>query len=441
VRDREPPLSDELSRALRVLVLTQHFWPETLRINDIAASLTEQGCEVTVLTGKPNYPTGRVFDGHRLLGVQQDSFGGCHIVRLPLVPRGRGRAWELSANYLSFILSVCVLGPWALRGRRFDVVFVYGTSPILQAVGAIWLKTLRRIPVITWVQDLWPESLMMTGFVRNRHLLRGVESMVRWIYRRSDLLLVQSPAFLEPVREKAGDVAVIYQPNPGESSRWTEAAPAGASAPPWVRQPGFNIVFAGNLGTVQALETVLEAARLTGPDSGIRWVLMGSGSRLPWLRERLREPGLEHVELPGRFDPVHMPSILEQADALLVSLVSGPGLNSTIPSKIQAYLAMGKPILASIDGEGARVVGEAKAGLVCPAENAQALADSALRLRDMPTEDRLRMGASGRAYFQARFAPELVASQLVDHFRSVIPVDGSAVPRGRGVSPPDAPGP
>ena len=424
---------------IRVLILTQHFWPETLRINDVAASLAELGCEVTVLTGKPNYPAGRIFDGYRLWGVQNDRHEGCQIVRVPLLPRGQGRACELSANYLSFIASVCTFGPWALRGRRFDVVFVYGTSPILQAIGAIWLKALRRVPVITWVQDLWPESLSMTGFVTNPRLLRGVGVVVKWIYRRSDLLLVQSPAFLQPVREKAHSVAVRYQPNPGERTRPAAAGTPPGNTPAWVRRPGFNIVFAGNLGTVQALETVLEAARLTGPGSGIRWVLVGSGSRLEWLQRQLREPGLEHVELPGRFAPAHMPGILEQADALLVSLVSGPGLNLTIPSKIQAYLAMGKPILASIDGEGARVVGEAQAGLVCDAENARALADAALRLRDMSAEARVRMGESGRAYFESRFAPELVARQLVEHFHSVLPGNrggSTPLPEEAGAPPP-----
>jgi len=403
-------------RAPSVLIVSQHFWPEPLRINDVAASLVEAGCQVTVLTGKPNYPHGRIFPGYRALGVQKECHEGGHVVRVPLVPRGRGTAWRLAINYLSFVVCGCLLGPAALRRERFDVVFVYGTSPILQAIVAIWLKTLRGVPVITWVQDLWPESLAMTGYIRNSLALRAVGHVVRWIYRHSDLVLVQSMAFLGAVRDQAQPTPVRYQPNPGER---VTLDPDPPEAPVLTLKPGFRILFAGNLGTVQALETVIEAARLTGPASGIRWVLVGSGAKLAWLQEQIRAPGLEHVDVPGRIEANDMPGVLAQADALLVSLIGGPAMDLTVPSKVQTYLAAGKPILASIDGEGARVVKEAGAGLVCRAQDAQALADAAMQLQSMPNEQRLSMGRCGRDYYDKHFASELIARQLIDHFRAV----------------------
>lgn len=402
---------------MRVLLLSQHFWPESFRINEVAQSLVEQGCEVTVLTSKPNYPEGQVFPGYRVGGIQRERHEGYEIVRVPLLPRGKGGARKLVQNYLSFLFCASVLGPWALRGRQFDVIFVYGTSPILQAIAAIVLKCFKRAPLVTWVQDLWPDSLEMTGFVTSPRLLGLVAAVVRWIYRRCDLLLVQSRAFLAPVRAMAGNTPVAYHPNPGERAP-AQSLPATAA---WQARPDcFNIVFAGNLGTVQALETVLNAAELLGLHSGIRWVLVGSGARSDWLAEQVRVRGLTQVELPGRFAPEQMPAIFAQADALLVSLIKGRAMSLTIPSKIQAYLAAGRPVLASMDGEGAHVVEEAEAGLACPAEDAPALAAAAQRLAQLDLAARQGMGAAGRRYYEAHFAPDSLARALVTQFRCAI---------------------
>lgn len=399
---------------MRVLLLSQHFWPESFRINEVAQSLVEQGCEVTVLTGKPNYPEGRVFPGYRIGGIQRERRDGYEIVRVPLLPRGAGGARRLVQNYLSFLFCASVLGPWALRGQRFDVIFVYGTSPILQAIAGIVLRWLKGAALVTWVQDLWPDSLEMTGFVKNRRALDAVALVVRWIYRRCDLLLVQSRAFLAPVRAMAGATPVAVHPNPGDR----ETMPEGLGEPALhLDAQGFNIVFAGNLGTVQALETVLDAAEHLGPDSPIRWWLIGSGARSAWLAEQVAARGLVRVMLPGRFGPAQMPAVFAQADALLVSLCKGPAMSLTIPSKIQAYLAAGRPLLASMDGEGARVVEEAGAGLSSPAEDARALAAAALQLQRMPAEQRQQFGAAGRRYYDEHFAPEKLAQALVAQFR------------------------
>src|ERR1019366_9194191 len=216
------------------------------------------GCNVVVLTGQPNYPDGEVFSGYRAWGAGRDARqSAVTVFRVPVIPRRRGSAWRLAANYPSFVVGGCLIGPWLLRGERFDVIFVYGISPILQAVPGILLKRLKRAALVTWVQDLWPQSLEVTGFVRNRWLLSGVASIVRWIYRHNDLLLVQSQAFVPIVQSMARHVPVRYHPNPGDFS-FDREVPVGCAA--ITLEPGFNVVFAGNLGTVQALETVLGAA-------------------------------------------------------------------------------------------------------------------------------------------------------------------------------------
>ena len=399
---------------MKVLVLSQHYWPETFRINEVVESLQQAGCSVSVLTGQPNYPDGAIFPGYRAMGMgAQMHETGYMIYRVPVSPRREGRAVQLISNYLSFLVSASLMGPWLLRGQRFDVIFVYGISPILQAIPGVVLKKLKRAALVTWVQDLWPQSLEATGFVRNLRILAVVGLVVRWIYRRSDLLLVQSRGFVPVVQSMASRTPVEYHPNPGELAFGL----AQHSDVPALRlDHGFNVVFAGNMGTVQALDTLLQAAELLLPHPEVRLVLVGSGSRSEWMGQQIQQRGLVNVCLPGRFEPEDMPGILAQASALLVSLTSSPALSQTVPSKVQAYLAAGRPIIASLDGEGARVVEESGAGLACAAEDASALAQAILKLQTMPEVELKRMGESGKRYYQQHFEPTMLAKRLVQHF-------------------------
>jgi glycosyltransferase involved in cell wall biosynthesis len=244
-------------------------------------------------------------------------------------------------------------------------------------------------------------------------MLALIGAVVRWIYRRSDLLLVQSRGFLPRVRTMSGGIPVRYHPNPGELSD-QQAEPAGP--PALVLDRGFNVVFAGNLGSVQALDTVLRAAQLLRDLPEVRFVLIGSGSRGEWLNEERRRLGLTNVQMPGRFAAGQMPAILSQASVLLVSLVRSPIMSWTIPSKLQAYLAAGRPVIACLDGEGARVIEEAGAGISCAAEDAPALADAVRRLHGLSAAELSRMGALGRRYYEAHFHPTVLTGRLVEHF-------------------------
>lgn len=399
---------------MKVLVLSQYFWPESARINEVVESLQRAGCTVSVLTGQPNYPEGAIFPGYRAAAFGSERHtAGYPVYRVPLVARGKGSARELVTNYLSFLASACVLGPWLLRRQRFDVIFVYGTSPILQAIPGIVLKRLNGAALVTWVQDLWPQSLEVTGYVRNPRVLAAVASVVRWIYRRSDLLLVQSRAFIPTVQAMAGATRVEYHPNPGESA-FGRGRPEGV--PALVLGAGFNVMFAGNLGTVQALETVLNAAELLRGHRDVRLVLIGSGSRSDWLQQEVARRELDNVSVPGRFASDAMPGIFAQASALLVSLARDPILSQTVPSKIQAYLAAGRPLIASLDGEGAKVVTESGAGFACAAEDPAALAEAVLKLRATSPDERQRMGEAGRDYYEQHFEPGLLANRLMQRF-------------------------
>ena len=394
---------------MKVLVVSQYFWPETFRVTEVAQSLQALGHEVIVLTGQPNYPDGKILPGYRAASLRTEFHAELVIFRVPLFARGHGNAVRLLLNYLSFVFSAAVFGPWLLRGRGVDVVFVYAPSPILQAIPAICLALVKGAKLVTWVQDLWPESLSATGFVHSPKILGVVAAVVRWIYRKNDLLLVQSQAFVAPVLKLAGGTPVAYHPNPGELSF---SMPDAGQQSTLQFEPGFNVVFAGNLGTVQALDAVLAAAYLLRNEKDVRFVLVGSGSRGEWLQQEVSRLGLQNITMPGRFPPSDMPGILAKASAVLVSLVKDPIMSQTVPSKVQAYLAAGKPIIASLDGEGARVVMESGAGLACPAEDAQALADAVLRLRDAPQEELHQMAQRGLIYYAQHFEPTLLAKRL-----------------------------
>jgi glycosyltransferase involved in cell wall biosynthesis len=399
---------------MNVLVITQYFRPESFRINEVVESLQLAHCNVTVLTGQPNYPEGKIYAGYRAWGAGLDARdAGARVFRVPVIPRGRGGASGLAANYLSFVVSGCLFGPWLLRGKQFDVILVYGMSPIFQAVPGIILKWLKRATLITWVQDLWPQSLEAAGFVRRGWLLSGVARAVSWIYRRNDMLLVQSRAFVPIVQAMAADVPVRYHPNPGDLAFDRDLPPG---QPALLLGAGFNVLFAGNLGTVQALETLLDAAGLLLEYEDIHVVVVGSGSRGEWLMTQAQRRGLSNVLFRGRVPPEAMPGIFAQASALLVTLARNLAISQTIPSKVQAYLAASRPIIGCLDGEGARVIEESGAGLVCAAEDSSALAQAILRLRSMPEVDRQQMGKAGRSYYRLHFDPRSLATDLVRLF-------------------------
>lgn len=403
---------------MRILVFSQHYWPESFRITAFASELRDAGANVSVLTAQPNYPDGKVADGYAALSFGVEVHDGLAIHRVPIVPRGKGTALNLVLNYLSFVAAATVFAPWLLRGQRFDVVLVYATSPILQAIPAIWISWLKSARLVTWVQDLWPESLAATGFVRNPRALSAVGSVVGWIYARNDLLLAQSRAFIPAVQERSGTTPVEYFPNPGERSFDSDAPDR---LPVLELDAGFNIVFAGNLGTVQALETVVKAATLLVAESDIRFVLVGSGSRSEWVSREVQRLGLSNVYLPGRFEPEDIPGILRQASVVLVTLSKSPILARTVPSKVQSYLAAGRPILGALDGEGARIIHESGAGVAVPAEDAESLAAAACRLRDLGSEELASMGARGRVYYEREFAPQMLSERLLATLSGLVP--------------------
>ncbi len=403
---------------MKLLAISQYFWPENFRINEVVRSLKARGVDVTVMTGKPNYPDGDVFQGYRAWGCQKEAWQGIPVIRVPLVPRGKTNAWGLAANYLSFILSGVFLGPWMLRKENPEAIFVYCPSPLLQALPALLLGWVKCVPVIVWVQDLWPESLESTGYVKSRLVLHLVRKLVRFIYRNTDHILISSRSFAAPISAMVPSAKISYFPNSTEAS-FCEPDSALQTSMPELDE-GFCVVFAGNIGAAQAMEVIVRAAAQLADVPEIRFVIIGSGSRLDWMCQQVLDKGLANVHLVGRYPSEAMPYLLSKAAVLLVTLADQPIFAATVPNKVQAYLAVGRPIVACLNGEGARLIEEARAGLTVAAEDAAGLAKAILALYRMPPEARKEMGDNGRLFYHQHFDHEQLVDQLIGYIQETI---------------------
>lgn len=394
---------------LTILFVSQYFHPEQFSNNAIARELVARGHEVHALPCVPNYPGGAFFEGYSHRERREEVWEGVHIHRVGTVPRGQTR-WQLALNFLAYPFAAF----WTALRRtpKADVAFCSLTSPLTQAVPAIWLRWLRGAPVVIWVQDLWPESVTVTLGVRNRALIRVMEWVCGWIYRRADLVLVQSRAFppaierfgVDPARLRffPNTAATLYRPVAPE-----DAPEEGALVP----QAGFRLMFAGNIGESQDFETLIAAAERLR-DRDIAWVIIGSGRGESAARALVAEKGLDCFHFLGRHPEETMPRFFAHADAMLVSLRDEAIFRLTVPYKTTCYLACGKPIVASLTGEGARIVEEAGAGVTAPASDPEALAAAITRMIDAGAEARAEMGRRARACFEANYAPEKIYGDL-----------------------------
>jgi len=397
---------------MNVLIVTQYFWPENFRINELAATLVERGHDVTVLTGIPNYPGGRFFPGYGVWKRTTEHYAGCRVLRVPLIPRGRSSGLQLAVNGLSFVLSASLLYPRIGR-KRYDVIFVWESSPVTVALPAILIKRLRKIPLVFWILDLWPESLDAVQWKRSSIVLRVMDRLVRFIYRWCDLVLVASRAYTPSVVAHGGDPSrVRYFPNWAEEIYRPVAAAAAADAPSALPQ-GFRVMFAGNIGEAQDPPTILAAAETLKSYPDIHWILVGDGRMRDWVADQIDARGLSStVHLIPRQPADAMPALFAQADAMLVILRRNPTFALTVPGKIQSYMSCARPIVAALEGEGRRIVEESGAGLVCDPERADALAETVLAMRRSSAAERRDMGERGRRYCAENFERSMLMNRL-----------------------------
>lgn len=395
---------------MKILVVTQYFWPENFRINDLALSLKERGNDVVVLTGKPNYPQGKFYFNYSFFSNKREYWNEIKIYRSPVIPRGDAGGIRLMINYLSFAFlnSITALS----ISEKFDKILVYEPSPVTVGFPAVLMKVRKKAPIYFWVQDLWPHSVTAAGGVNNKFVIRILDTLTKWIYKRCDTILIQSEAFRSIVESQGvAKEKIIFYPNSVESLfRISEPKAEILNKLP----EGFKIMFAGNIGESQDFETIIEAARIVAlKNTNIKWIILGDGRKRQDVEQRINEIGLNNqFYLLGSYPVETMPDFFACADCLLVSLKRDYIFSLTIPSKIQSYLACGKPVLASLDGEGARIVEIAKAGLTVEAENPDKLAEKVLEFYKLSQLEREQMGANARKYFEENFERELLTNRL-----------------------------
>ena len=385
---------------MKVLICTNHFYPETFRCNDVAFELVQRGYDVTVMTAIPDYPKGKFFDGYGIFRKRKENVKGVKVYRAFIIPRGNGGAIRLMLNYVSFFISSILLGIYLGLFQRFDKILVHETSPVMIGVPAVIVKRLQKIPLFFWVLDLWPESLQAAGGINNPRILGMFDSLTRWIYSNSDKILMSSKGFEASITQK-GDLSekLVYFPNWADRALGEKAAYQLPAIP-----QGFIVMFAGNIGEAQDFDHIMDAALRLKQNNNIHFVLVGDGRKRTWVESFCKEHELEDtVHWVGRHPIEAMPVFFEKADIMLMTLKDVSIFNLTAPAKLQAYMSASKPILAMMNGEGPRVINEAQCGRCVPAGDSEGLAEAISEMAKMDRRDLEEMGKKGRAYQQKYF--------------------------------------
>ena len=384
----------------RILLVTQYFQPENFKCNDIAFELQRRGYDVTVMTAIPNYPQGKFFDGYGLFKRRVEHINGVKVIRGFVIPRGKGGKIGLSLNYLSYLVSSCLIALYLALRYRYDAVFVHQVSPVTIGVAATIVKRLQRIPMYFWVLDLWPESLTAAIGLRNKYILGFFSRMVRWFYRHSDKILISSKGFAKSICEK-GDFAekIVYFPNWVDNALTTKSDVVTPDVP-----AGFVAMFTGNIGASQDFGTVLNAAERLKEHKDIHFVIVGNGRAREWVEAQIAERGLgDTVHCVGSYPLEAMPATFAKADVLFAALKDEPIFALTVPAKIQAYMSSGKPIISMINGEAMELIREVGCGKAVPAEDAEAFALAILEMSAYTAQEREEMGLRGKEYAAAHF--------------------------------------
>ena len=396
---------------MKILIISQYFYPETFIINDLALELKNRGHEITVLTGLPNYPDGKIYPSYGYFKKRKDKYKGIKVYRSILIPRGSSSGFRLFLNYLSFVFGA-LLAFRKIYKKDIDLIFVYEPSPITVCIPAIIIKKIKKVPICLWVLDLWPESVYSATNIKSRFFSNLLNPLIKIIYSYCDSILISSKGFINSITEKGvSEDKIKYFP------QWAETIfkPIKESGSRLLnlRKNSFKIMFAGNIGEAQDFSSIIQAGKILKNKIDIEWIIIGSGRKENWLRNEILENGLgEYFRLLGRFPINEMPNFFAHADCMLVSLRNTDIFKLTIPAKIQTYMASGKPILGMISGEAATVIKEAKAGLVSPAESPNLLVDNIIKLKEMNKKDLEKLGSNGYVFFKKEFERETMINKF-----------------------------
>lgn len=398
-----------------ILVIAQYFYPEEFRINDICTEWVKRGYKVTVVTGIPNYPEGKYYKGYGLFNKRKEVYHGVEIIRIPLVPRGKTSVM-LALNYLSFVISGFF---WNLFTRiKADSVFIFEVSPMTQALPGVWYAKRRGIPCYLYVQDLWPENFEIVTGITNRKVIGAINKMVDYIYKHCTKIFATSKSFVKVIKERDVPIEKIeYWPQyaedfyqPLEKTNIEEISNDNA----------FNIVFAGNIGSAQGLEILPKVAVLIKEMDLKRKIcfnIIGDGRFKETLVDLVNKNDVSKMfNFISKQPATRIPEFMAANDAAFLCLTGSPLFSMTIPAKVQSYMACGIPIIASADGETNKIIEEAKAGVCCPAGDAEKLAKAISEVSNESNEALMDLGKNAKKYYDDNFNKEGLLNRMDAYF-------------------------
>lgn len=396
-----------------ILVVSQYFYPEQFRINDICQEWVKRGFKVTVITGIPNYPEGKYYEGYGILKKRKETWNGIDIIRIPLIPRGKSKI-GLVCNYLSFPVSGFI---WNLLSNiKADYVFNFETSPMTQTLIAVWYAQKNKVPCYLYVQDLWPEAVETVTGIHNPFIIKPLDIMVRYIYKHCDKIFCTSPSFVRDICKRGVDKKKVYY--------WPQYAeefykPAEKHSVPEIEDDdSFKIIFTGNIGYAQGLDTIPKAAKiLKSKGANVKFYIVGDGRYKQELIKEISYAGVDDmVLLIGRHHAKRIPEFLACCDVAYVSFMNDSLFSKTIPAKVQSYMACGMPVLAASEGETNRIVQKADCGLCSHIGDEVSLAENVEKMMSMEIAELERMGKNAREFCNRYFSKKVLMDKMDENF-------------------------
>lgn len=397
---------------MRILIITQYYWPENFRINEVSEELVKLGHKVSILTGYPNYPKGDVFAEFKKDYKKFSKYKGASIIRVPILSRKKNN-FNLALNYISFLLTSIFIGYFKVKGKEFDIIFTCQLSPVTVGITSAFFSKILNIPQIFWVQDLWPDTLVALNILNKNWQINLFRNLVNWIYSRCDLILAQSKYILKEIKKYSSVKDNLhYFPTWGESDLFLNIA---SPAPEIEPKDIFTIMFAGNIGEAQDFPNIIKAVQniILNDVKNFRLIIIGDGSKKEWAMNEVKKLNIEqYFEFYNSYPLERMPSFFRHADVLLVSLLNKKVFNMTIPGKIQFYLSSGIPIVGMICGAGAEVIQKSKGGFVCDSGNYLNLSKIIREIISLEKKDLQKIGEKGKEYANKEFSKIKLINKL-----------------------------
>ncbi|WP_333673703.1 glycosyltransferase family 4 protein [Streptococcus parasuis] len=398
-----------------ILVIAQYFYPEQFRINDICTEWVKRGYKVTVVTGIPNYPQGKYYDGYGLFKKRKETYNGMDIIRIPLIPRGNN-AIMLALNYLSFVVSGFF---WKMfTNIKADYVFIFEVSPMTQALPGVWYAKKMKIPCYLYVTDLWPENVEIVAGITNKKILNAIGVMVDYIYKRCDRIFTSSESFIQAIVDRGTKREKLeFWPQYAEDY-YKPVDKGNANIPEIPNDDIFNIIFAGNIGFAQGLDVLPEAAKiLKETNIKVRFNIVGDGRFKETLKAKVEESQVtDYFNFIDKQPATRIPEFMAVSDATLISLSKSKVFSITLPAKTQSCLACGVPVIVSADGEIQDVINKADAGVCSDAGDAKGLAENINKLVNMSAEKHKDMAQNAVDYYQKYFDKETLLDRMDQWF-------------------------